>query len=307
MDGLVLRGVVPADVARFFEHQLDPVARRMAAFTAEGSTDRTVFEARWDVILADPSIAEKAIVVDDEVVGYLVCFDRTGEREVGYWIARSHWGRGIATAALRSFLDQLAARPLHACAAQDNRGSLRVLEKCGFAFLREEPAMANARGGPIVGVHLRLAWDGVPIRAVERRDAAAWERMRQAFWPSPEGEHAGEIAAYLDGDRRIAAEVLLALDDAERPIGFAELSIRPYAEGCRPGRVGYLEGWYVEPEHRRRGIGRALVAAAERWGRYQGCTELGSDTAVENLASASAHRALGFDEVDRLIAFRRAL
>jgi aminoglycoside 6'-N-acetyltransferase I len=100
---------------------------------------------------------------------------------------------------------------------------------------------------------------------------------------------------------------LLAFDDSGRAVGFAELSIRPYAEGCYSGRVAYLEGWFVEPAFRGRGLGAALVKAAEDWGRAQGCTELASDTEIANASSAAAHRALGFEEVERIICFRKAL
>ncbi len=69
------------------------------------------------------------------------------------------------------------------------------------------------------------------VRAIQQSDFADWERMRQAFWPSPAGEHAGEIGFFFNGDRRNPAEVLIAIEESGRAIGFAELSIRPYAEG----------------------------------------------------------------------------
>jgi aminoglycoside 6'-N-acetyltransferase I len=131
--------------------------------------------------------------------------------------------------------------------------------------------------------------------------------MRQSLWPSAPGEHAGEIAAFFGGDRSDPAEVFIALDDGGRAIGFAEVSIRPYAEGCHSGRVAYLEGWFVEEASRRQGVGATLVAAVEEWGRAQGCTELGSDAEIHNAASAAAHRSLGFTEVERIICFRKAL
>lgn len=145
------------------------------------------------------------------------------------------------------------------------------------------------------------------IRAAQPDDAAAWEHMRQALWPSSADDHAAEIALYFDGSVQRPAEVLIAFDDKEQAIGFAELAIRDYAEGCYSGRVAYLEGWYVGPHVRRRGIGAALIKAAEDWGRTQGCTELGSDTDLENRVSEAAHRALGFVETDRIICFRKAL
>jgi aminoglycoside 6'-N-acetyltransferase I len=147
----------------------------------------------------------------------------------------------------------------------------------------------------------------VLIRPAQPSDAADWERMRQILWPSAPGEHAEEIAMFFSGDRSRSAEALLAIDESGRAIGFVELSIRPYAEGCYSGRVAYLEGLFVDEPLRRRGVGAALVKAAEEWGRAQGCTEIGSDAEIDNQASAAAHRALGFTEVESIICFRKAL
>ena len=145
------------------------------------------------------------------------------------------------------------------------------------------------------------------IRPVEPTDAVDWARLRQALWPSDPGEHAGEITAFFAGDRRNPAEAMLAFDDDGEAIGLAEISIRPYAEECYSGRVAFLEGWFVEEEHRRRDVGAALVAAVERWGRNQGCTELASDTGIDNLDSAASHRAVGFTEVGQIRCFRKPL
>jgi aminoglycoside 6'-N-acetyltransferase I len=92
-----------------------------------------------------------------------------------------------------------------------------------------------------------------------------------------------------------------------RVVGFAEVDLRARADGCRTRPVGYMEGWYVVPEERRRGVGRALFRAAEEWARKQGCTEMASDTMVGNELGESAHKALGYEEVDRLILFRKNL
>ena len=87
----------------------------------------------------------------------------------------------------------------------------------------------------------------------------------------------------------------------------AELSVRRYAEGCTTNRVGYLEGWYVTPGFRGRGVGRMLVAAAEAWAREQGCTEFASDTELENEDSFRAHEACGFESVAVIRCFRKIL
>jgi len=131
--------------------------------------------------------------------------------------------------------------------------------------------------------------------------------MRQHLWPSEPGEHEQEIAEYFAGNAREPVEVLLAIDDVGLPIGFVELSIRPYAEGCHTDRVAFIEGWYVAPTARRQGAGRALVLAAEDWAKSQQCTELASDTEADNLISAEAHRAIGFSETAVIRCFKKLL
>lgn len=146
------------------------------------------------------------------------------------------------------------------------------------------------------------------VRPVGPSDTEAWLRMRCALWPEgSEAEHRTEIAAFLGRSAREPAAVLLAEDDAGRPLGFVELSIRPCAEGCRTNRVAYLEGWYVVPDARRRGVGRSLVGAAERWARAQGCTEFASDTQPDNEVSIAAHQALGFGDAGLVRCFKKEL
>ena len=146
------------------------------------------------------------------------------------------------------------------------------------------------------------------IRPATPRDAAAWLRLRRALWPEgSESEHRAQIDRFFAGQAHEPVAVLLAEDGVGGVVGMAELSIRSIAEGCSSNRVTYLEGWYVVPEIRRRGVGRALVAASEAWGLDQGCTEFASDTQIDNLASAAAHRALGFTEVETIRCFRKAL
>ena len=144
------------------------------------------------------------------------------------------------------------------------------------------------------------------VRPARPEDASALARLRSALWPEGADSHHIEIAEYFAGRLPFVQAVLVAEHDGGLA-GFAELSIRNIAESCTSGRVAYLEGWYVEPRLRRRGIGRALVAAAEEWGRAQGCTEFGSDTQIDNHDSAAAHLALGFEEVERLVCFRKPL
>src|SRR5688572_7131156 len=132
--------------------------------------------------------------------------------------------------------------------------------------------------------------------------------MRCALWPEgAESEHAAEIDRFFAGTLDNPLEVLLAVDARGAPLGFAELSIRAYAEDCVTDRVAYLEGWYVVPEARRRGVGRALIDAAEKWAVAQGCTEFGSDALLDNDTSAAAHAALGFEETVQIRCFRKTI
>ncbi len=144
------------------------------------------------------------------------------------------------------------------------------------------------------------------IRTATPEDREAWLRLRTALWPELPEEHPVEIQAYFDGSWQQPWTVLLAEVDSE-VIGLAEVSIRSYAEGCTTRNVGYLEGWYVAPDHRHRGIALALLRAGEDWARAQGCTEFASDAAPENEASHRAHLACGFEDMGLVRCFRKML
>lgn len=146
----------------------------------------------------------------------------------------------------------------------------------------------------------------VEVRPVRAGDAAAWARLRSELWPGSDDDHAGDISGFLVGELREPLEVVVA-ELAGELVGFAEVSLRDFAEGCSSSPVGYLEGWYVSPRARGMGVGAALVAAAERWARDRGCVEFASDTELANEAGAAAHRALGFEESGILRCFRKSL
>ena len=103
------------------------------------------FNAHWAKALADPGVVARVILADDAVVGSISCFEMDGLKSVGYWIAKDHWGRGIATRALALLLEQVSIRPLHARAARTNVASIRVLERCGFAVTGYRHAPADDR------------------------------------------------------------------------------------------------------------------------------------------------------------------
>jgi aminoglycoside 6'-N-acetyltransferase I len=148
----------------------------------------------------------------------------------------------------------------------------------------------------------------ISVRPATERDDATWLELRRALWPEYDVPyHESEIARFFAGELKMPLAVLIAEDSAGSALGFVELSIRPYAEGCVTDRVAFLEGWYVIPQARHRGVGRKLVDASEEWARGQACSEFASDALADNVASARAHRALGFEEVAIIRCFRKSL
>jgi RimJ/RimL family protein N-acetyltransferase len=131
MAKVALRETIDADLGTLFEFQADPEASAMAAFP---SRDLPAFLEHDAKIKADPSAIKRTIVAGEAVVGWIGSWAVEGEREVGFWIGRDHWGNGYATAALRAFLDVDLHRPFCAHVVDHNVGSRRVLEKCGFVL-----------------------------------------------------------------------------------------------------------------------------------------------------------------------------
>jgi len=146
------------------------------------------------------------------------------------------------------------------------------------------------------------------IRSVTRADRDEWVRMRSKLYPDADPE---EIDEWLDnaerGTHRVGVAVFVADRGDGRLAGFVEIGLRNYAEGCVTTPVAFLEGWYVDPDVRRQGLGARLVRTAEDWARARGLEEIASDTTLDNDASLRAHLALGFEEVERQFCFRKAL
>ena len=141
---VLLRDIEPDDLPIFFEHQRDPVAVAMVVFR---SREKAEFNGHWAKIMADDVSLKKTIVADGQVAGHIASFMRDGEREIGYWIERTLWGRGIASAALAAFLCLEQRRPLYAGVAPHNIASIRILQKCGFTLCQsaidQEPEPAG--------------------------------------------------------------------------------------------------------------------------------------------------------------------
>jgi aminoglycoside 6'-N-acetyltransferase I len=131
-------------------------------------------------------------------------------------------------------------------------------------------------------------------------------RMRSALWPDTSAdEHRAEMDEYSMPDAKVATFV--AVHHNETLGGFLEAGLRPYADGCHTKPVSYIEGWYVDEDLRKQGVGGELVKAAEQWAMAQGCKEMASDCLVDNAVSFKSHLALGYEEAERLIHFRKNL
>jgi aminoglycoside 6'-N-acetyltransferase I len=151
----------------------------------------------------------------------------------------------------------------------------------------------------------------VRVRPSGPGDEYPLAELRQALWPwASVLEHQEEVRAILSGKPRgtLPLAILVAEDDDHTLVGFLEVGLRSHAESCDPSRpVGYVEGWYVVDSCRRQGVGSQLMAAAQDWARAQGCLEIASDSQLDNEVSQRAHAALGFDEVERSVNYRKVL
>jgi len=143
------------------------------------------------------------------------------------------------------------------------------------------------------------------IRRATSEDKPEWLRMRKGLWPEAPLDYLS-----LDLDKLLTnpnAGIFVASDSQGQMIGFIEVGLRDYGEACETSPVGYIEAWYVDPHVRGQKLGRDLVHTAEQWAREKGCTEMASDTWLENEASIAAHLKLGYYEVDRLVHFVKKL
>lgn len=145
------------------------------------------------------------------------------------------------------------------------------------------------------------------VRPFQDPDLEAYLELRAKLWPDALEEHRSDLEGYLGGDSPWIDQILVAVDASGVLCGFVELRLRDYAEGSRETPVPFLEGWYVEPEWQRQGVGRALVRAAEVWALEKGFRELGSNCLFENKAGQAAHRGLGFQEVEVAVQYLKPL
>lgn len=157
---VAIRPSVDADAELVFALESDRVGADMLAFLPRAPGDRPAFDEAWNRYTTRPDIVYRIVEVDGTFAGYVLSFviEEAGvpEREVGYWIDRGQWGRGVASAALALLLDEITERPLWGRVAGDNVGSRRVLEKAGFVRVSVQQTLSPRRGYLIDEIALRL-------------------------------------------------------------------------------------------------------------------------------------------------------
>jgi RimJ/RimL family protein N-acetyltransferase len=149
---IILRDVTESDLPIFYEQQMDPIATQMAAFP---SRDWDAFMTHWKKVMDNENVELRTILFGGHVAGNIVSWEQSGEREVGYWIGKEYWGKGIATKALGEFVTYVKTRPLFAHVAKHNIGSLRVLQNCGFTVSGTDK-FSDENGQEIEEVILKL-------------------------------------------------------------------------------------------------------------------------------------------------------
>jgi len=149
------------------------------------------------------------------------------------------------------------------------------------------------------------------VRLANSSDVAALAPLRTSLWPeSPIEHHRGELSAILDGTskRVYPLHIFVAEEGDGTIVGFLEANLRSTADGCEERLpVGYVEGWFVAESRRSCGMGAALLRAAEDWARGQGCIEMASDAAIDNLLSQTVHEASGFTVCGRSVLYKKKL
>jgi RimJ/RimL family protein N-acetyltransferase len=153
---IALRAFADADLDALFLWESDPAAVEMAAFTRADPSDRSAFDAHYERVRSNPSNTLLAIEDDGEFVGTVGSFTLEGRREVTYWIAPARWGRGVASRALRAFLEIETTRPLYGRVASHNAASAKVLARAGFVEVGSDTGFAPGVGAEVVERIYRL-------------------------------------------------------------------------------------------------------------------------------------------------------
>ncbi len=155
---IVLKPTLFSELEILYEFQRDETARYMAAFMSGDRDDKAGYIKKYTALLQGPSVHQRTIWFGREIAGSIAKFVLEGDAEITYWIDRKYWGRGIATRALRAFLEMEKTRPLFGRTAFDNIGSQKVLERCGFLRTGQDLGFAQARNQEIEEYIYVLSW-----------------------------------------------------------------------------------------------------------------------------------------------------
>ena len=154
---ITLSETTKEDLDVLFLFQLDEKANYLAAFTSKDPSDKAAYIEKYSKLLNDPTVNNRTIRANGEIAGSIAKFVRENDAEITYWIDRKFWGQGIATNALKKFLEVEPTRPIYGRVGFDNYGSQRVLEKCGFVKIGKDTGFANARQTEIEEYIYRLS------------------------------------------------------------------------------------------------------------------------------------------------------
>jgi aminoglycoside 6'-N-acetyltransferase I len=145
------------------------------------------------------------------------------------------------------------------------------------------------------------------IKEATTEDLEGWVALRLQLWPHSSSEaYQAECLKILGSDRETCF-IAYPVPSEKEANGFVEVSTRPYSDGCDSSPVGYIEGLFVSKGHRRKGLGKELIEKSYEWFLSKGCSEVGSDALIDNEASISFHKGIGFEEVERQVVFRKSL
>jgi len=327
---------LPADVhiQRATETDVDRILDLLEAVAAE---DRWIAtqppidrERRTASMLATIGRADAALFVavrDGAIVGELGLYPGwPGVYDLATLVARSQRGAGIGSALMTAGIDWANSMHAHKIALEVfpwNDGAIGLYTKFGFlheGYHRRHLRRRNGELWDVIAMGLLLGrYDppedevvtigDVQIRAAQRSESEALAHLRHALWPDASYEdHLADARKVFDG---VASSLPLVDFVALRHgklVGFIEVGMRSHANHCDPTMpIGFIEGLFVDEAVRQRGIGRALVGAAEEWARRHGCKEMASDALIDNAVSQLAHEKLGYVVANRCTDFHKSL
>jgi RimJ/RimL family protein N-acetyltransferase len=312
------------------EHILDlleAVASEDRWIATQLPVDRERRTASMLATLARENAALFVAVRDGAVVGELGLYPGwPGVYDLAMLVERSQRTTGIGSALMRAGIDWANSMHAHKIALEVfpwNAGAIALYSKFGFlneGHRRRHLRRRNGELWDVIAMGLLLGRYDPPdsvaktigdvhIRAARRSDSEALARLRHALWPEASyDEILADMQLMFDGVASSLPLVDFVAQLDTRLIGFVEVGLRSHANHCDPTRpVGFIEGWFVDAGVRQRGIGRALIAAAEDWARMQGCKEMASDALVDNALSQLAHERLGYEVANQCTDFRKTL